>query len=764
MASDELRAYVDRLRATLTTLGVDAGPLTALADAALRIAELIDHPETATEAAWRTAATQWESARTAVLDGLRRATLGTLAEIPLLNELTDAASFATSGINADLDIGPVHIAVRTAVLYVDPPVIPGVDLPPVPIGPFALGAVEASLTPPSSGGGPSLPGGGSLVRLPPNAGGALERGWGGSISVPVPPVLVTASAILSVDGSDPSFLAVLGIQFIPPIQLSFGFALDRVGGIVGVNRGMDTDALRVAVRTGAAGDALLQVRPPDDPLAVAGTLDRIFPRRTATHIFGPSLRLTWLSLGPTGSMVSLDLAVVVQIPDGRVAILGVARIGIPSLPQVLNLRVDMLGLIDPVEKLVSIDASLVDSHVLGVFEIYGDAALRLSWGSEAYVVVSIGGFFPGFDPKPAKLPALRRVGMSQSVPGSGITLRVEGYFAVTANTVQLGGRIEAGIDVSVLAAHGFIETDAILQLRPFRFQARVAAGFSVSAGGFDFASVQLSGQISGPGPVVVQGSLSVSVFLFEVEFDQTFTLGSGPADALPVAEPILDVLAAEMAKKENLHAESTADRLVALTPRKPVPGKALVPPTGTLVVQQKILPLGIPISRLKGVPLAATAGARITGTGPDVRDSFAPGVFLTLNDAELVNRPPFDVLPAGKVLTPPQPALSTFPHADEERTLEQIVIDTRTGGKRTITASPPIDLLAAFAMVSAARSEPALSDRTPVVSAVAEQWTVMGVGQVHESATEAHEWARAIGTVAVPSADLAAAVPLAGVL
>ncbi|MFI8594426.1 DUF6603 domain-containing protein [Microbacterium sp. NPDC078428] len=764
MASDELRAYVDALRARLAALGVDPGPLGALATAAQTIADLIDHPETVTEAAWRAAVAQWESARAAVIDALRKATLGTLAQIPVLNELTDDAELVTNGINADLDIGPVHVAVRTAVLYVDPPAVPGVELPPVPIGPFALGAIEASLAPPNSGGGVSLPGGGSLVRLPGGTAGAAERGWGGSISVPVPPVLVTASALLAVDGSDPSFLAVLGIQFLPPIQLSFGFALDRVGGIVGVNRNMDTDALRVAVRTGAAGDVLLQVRPPDDPLAVAGTLDRIFPRRTAVHVIGPSMRLTWLSVGPSGSMVSLDLVMVVQIPDGRVAILGVARIGIPGLPGVLNLRIDMLGLVDPVEKLVSIDASLVDSHVLGIFEIYGDAALRLSWGSEAYVVVSIGGFFPGFDPKPAKLPALRRVGMAQSVPGSGITLRVEGYFAVTANTVQLGGRIEAGISVAVLDARGFIETDAILQLRPFRFQARIAAGFSVSAGGFDFASVQLSGQISGPGPIVVRGSLSVSVFLFELEFDQTFTLGAGPADALPVAEAVLDVLAAEVARKENLHAENTTDRLVVLAPRKPVPGKALVPPTGTLLVQQKVLPLGLPISRLKGVPLTGLVGARITGAGADVRDSFAPGVFLTLTDAELVNRPPFDLLPAGKVLSPAEPDLGTFPHADEKRVLEQIVIDTRTGVERKVPSSAFLDLSAAFAMVSAARSEPALSDRTTVLSAVAEKWTVLGAGQVHESATEAHQWARAMGTTAVPSADLLAPVVLVGVL
>lgn len=765
MPSEELRSYTGALRDRLGSLGVDVASLSALTAAAEQLGQLLDAgPGTVSEAAWRSAVAEWENARSAVLGHLGRATLGALTELPVVNDLIgDAGSLATNGINAELDVGPVHVAVRTAMLYLDPPIIPGVELPPVPIGPFQLGSVSATLTPPSSGGGSSLPGGGSLVRLP--GPGALERGWGGTLSVPVPPVLVTASAVFSVEGNDPSFLAVLGIQFLPPVQLSFGFALDRVGGILGVNRTLDTDNLTAAVRTGAAGDALFQVRPPEDPGAVAGTLDRLFPRRTGSHVFGPSLKLTWLSLGPAGSMVSLDLAVVVQVPDGRVAILGVSRIGIPGLPGVLNLRLDMLGLIDPVERLVTIDASLVDSHVLGIFEISGDAALRLSWGSQPYVVVSVGGFFPGFDPRPAKLPPLRRVGMSQSVPGIGIEMRVEGYFAVTANTIQLGGRIEVGINVSVLSARGFIEADAILQLRPFRFQARIAAGFSVSAGGFDFASVHLSGQIAGPGPLTVQGSLSISVFLFEISWDETFTIGSGPADALPVSRPLLDVLAEELGKHENLRAATTSDPLVVLRPRPPTPGKALVPPTGTLLVQQRIAPLGIPISRLQGVPLPGTRAAQIPGGGADVRDSFAPGVFLNLTDAELVNRPPFEFLPAGKVLTPPDPALDTFPQAAEERTIEQVVIDTRTGKLTSMSRNSPwLDHAFASSIIDAASAEPALSDRSPVLSATSEAWTALGSGQTYDSASTAHEWARAAHSQAVPSADLTAAVPLGGVL
>src|SRR5262249_45772043 len=158
------------------------------------------------------------------------------------------------------------------------------------------------------------------------------------------------------------------------------FSLDRVGGIVGINRRANTEALRAAEQTGTAGDVLFAIRPPASPLALVTAADRLFPFNRGTHLFGPSLKLAWLSFGPSGSPAGLDLAVIVELPTGKVGILGVGRVSIPGLPLLLDLRLDVLGIVDPVEQLASVDASLVDSHVLGIFEVYGDAAMRLSWG------------------------------------------------------------------------------------------------------------------------------------------------------------------------------------------------------------------------------------------------------------------------------------------------------------------------------------------------------------------------------------------------
>lgn len=765
MAGAEVTAFVDGLRARLSGLGAASSNLDILSDTAAEIALLLDQPaETVTEAAWGQAVAEFEQARSNLLQFLAKAVIGPLADFaPLRDSLADMETIARTGLRASFDLGPVHVTAGSAAFFAQPPKLTGgIDPPPLAIGPFELSGLEAKLPSPFGGGGAgSTGGGGALVRLMGPSG--EEKGWGGRLELPLPPVQVSASAILSFEGSSPSFLAVLGIQFTPPIQLSFGFSLDRVGGIVGVNRTIGVEKLRSAIRSGAAADTLFQARPPQNPLDFATTLDGLFPRLTGAHVLGPSFKLSWISFGAQGSLVSLDLAVIVEIPVGRVAILGMARMGIPNVPALVNFRIDLLGLIDPVEQLVSIDASLVDSHVLGIFEVYGDAAMRLSWGSQAYVVLSIGGFFPGFDPKPAKLPALRRVGMSQTVPGSGLTLRVEGYFAVTSNAIQLGGRIEASIDF-IIRAHGFIEADALVQFSPFYFQARVAAGFSVSVDDFSFGSVQLSGEISGPGPIVVHGSLSISVFLFEISWDQTFSLGSGPRDPVPVPASLLEILAKELNERQNLRTANASDAEVALSPRSPTDGFALVPPTGALQISQRIAPLTIPLDRVLGMPLVSKQGATISGTGADVLDGFAPGSFLKLSDSEILNRKPFEDLPAGRILTPEEPKLSDFPYVEETGTVRQIVIDMRSGTATAPAAGAMVDLGQLGAMIGAARSAPALSSNTPVLNAKRETWVEMGTGTEHPSATAALEFGRLNGTVTLPASDLDQPVALAGVI
>jgi hypothetical protein len=733
----EVRRYADLVQAAL-------GPVPGLADL-LAAADGLDSGA-ATAAEWQLKQQAWDTARTAIEDHLAAFLLDGLPELPGLRELAERVHWGDAeGLRGDVEIGPLKLAFASTALLIEPPATIGG--PPVVIGPFKPGSIGASIKPPFGDGG--LPGGGDIVRLPG------DGGFGGRLQLPLGPVCVEAAALLArlPDGT-PSFLAVLGFSFSPPIQLSFGFSLDRVGGIIGVNRRLNIEALTLAVRTGAGGNALFATKPPASAAGLAADLDRFFPAATGTHIVGPTLRLSWLSLGDAGSFVSLDLGVVLELPTGKVAVLGVARAAIPSLPELLQLRIDVLGVFDPSAQLVTIDGSLVDSHLLGIFTIYGDAGLRVSWGSQAYTVLSIGGFYPGFDPEPARLPALRRVGMSTSL-GGAITVRVEGYFAATSNTLQLGGRYEIEISLG-LEAHGFLQVDALVQFRPFHFEASCSAGFDVGVDGFSFGGVRLEGTISGPGPIVISGRLTIETFLFDISWHETFTLGSGPGDAVVARRSLLDIFQDELAKAENLHAEHDQDPDVVLKPRPAQKNVAAVPPTGSLRWTQRRAPMGLPIDRVDGQPLGDPQGVKMDGA--PVRERFSPGSFCNLSQSEALSRPPFDVLQAGVVLAPPAAAVA--PDHEDDRTVDLIVIRNRQ--RATAFPSAPFDLSAVADLVTAAGRPPALSVMGPLVVAHEQQWRVLGSPEDYDSATHAHQVARGAGA-ALAREDAMAPVALAGV-
>ena len=91
----------------------------------------------------------------------------------------------------------------------------------------------------------------------------------------------------------------------------------------------------------------------------------------------------------------------------------------------------MLGIIDFGEQMLSLDASLYDSRVT-IYSVYGDMALRLSWGEQPIFALSIGGLHPQFKPPP-NFPSLRRCTIEIGV-GNNPRLSCMSYFALTANS------------------------------------------------------------------------------------------------------------------------------------------------------------------------------------------------------------------------------------------------------------------------------------------------------------------------------------------
>lgn len=744
--------YAARIR---TVLGQVAGPQNAAAldqlDTAAQGVDLALAPGT-TAQQWTQALTAWRTAQSGLLPYLPEFLMAGLPKIPGLDLLAEAVSWdSPDGMSGKLPIGPLTLGVASSSSVVTPPVTE----PATVIGPERPDSLSARIAPPF--GAATAAGGGAIVRTG-------TESFGGLIQLPLGPLQIDASAVLQrlPDGTM-SFFAVMGAQFTPPLQLSFGFSLDRVGGVLGVNRTANIDALAAAVRTGATGDLLFAARPPTSPSALAATANSLFPARPGCFLIGPAAKLSWLSFGAEGSLLGADLGVIIEVPAGKVVLAGVARASIPRLTHLLNLRLDVLGVIDPAQRLVAIDASLVDSHVFGMLDVYGDAAMRVCWGAHPYAVLSIGGFYPGFDPEPAKLPALRRVGIALQQPLGIIDLRAEGYLAVTTNTVQLGGRFNVRIRAG-LEAQGFLQVDALVQFRPFAFAAACSAGFDVSVSDFTFGGVRLDGVLSGPAPLTLRGSLTIETFLFDLSWSETITISGGAPDTAPSVH-FDDVVKAELSDAHNLAAARTSDPDVVLEPRPGTTGRALAPPTGALRFEQRRFPFGVPIDRVDGRPLGGTRRADVTSAGTPVTSMFSPGSFLTLSQSEALTKPAFEQLVSGVVLAFAAKPGSAPDIVTDDRSVRQIVLYQGLEVS-DLTSLTRLLLADTVSIIAASQAPPALSSDTALIAAHTERWvSVPGDPPTpQDSATAAYRYSASwVGGYAVAETDLLDPVDLTGV-
>ena len=222
-----------------------------------------------------------------------------------------------------------------------------------------------------------------------------------------------------------------------------------------------------------------------------------------------------------------------------------------------------------------------------------------------------------------------------------IYLRAEGYLAVTSNTLQFGGLLEAGFDGGFFSADGHLALDAIFQFDPFEFDVRFSAGFHVNVLGKEFYGVECSGRITGPSPVVIRARISYKTpfFLPDINWSDTFTIGSG-APRLASTADLFEAMKKELVPA-NLRAEGGEDPHVTLKVKSALVGdKALVSPLGRLVWAQRLAPLDLSLERLQNVPLASPNGVTVSATGqlPDgPRERFNLGMYRNLSDAERLN-------------------------------------------------------------------------------------------------------------------------------
>jgi hypothetical protein len=444
-----------------------------------------------------------------------------------------------------------------------------------------------------------------------------------------------------------SFVLIIAAQ-IPPIQLGYGFTLNAVGGVAALNRRLDVAAVQAGIRQGGLQRILFPADPVRDANTIVAGIGAIFPIAMGRYVFGPTAVIGW----GTPTLITIELAIVVEVPAPvTVTLLGQLSVVLPTADApIVELHVDVIGVLDPGRRTIAVDASLHDSHVAG-FALSGDLALRVAYGDKPAFALAIGGFNPHFTPPPG-FPTLRRVTVALGADDNP-RVSLEGYHAITSNSRQFGAKAELYAAAGGFNVRGWLSFDALLTLFPLSFRFDFSVGMSLNRKSSRIAGVTVKGTLTGPDPFHVwgEGSLSLLFFDISVPFDATFGLDIGAPELAP-ADP-WPVLSAAIALLDNWAVEAVSTAAVSLVSTGP--GGQLLDPFGAATLRQKVLPLWRTLEMFGQYAISGPdsfAVARVSLDGrtahfAPVTDFFVPGDFEKLSATDQLSRDSFELMDAG---------------------------------------------------------------------------------------------------------------------
>ena len=638
-----------------------------------------------------------------------------------------------------LALGPLQVVVQDVGLRTD------LEFHPGNIGPANL---DIGFKPPTGAGvridSPFVTGGGFLFF-------DSDKGqYGGVLQLDVKGITVTAIGLITTrlpNGARGfSFIVIITAQGFNPIQLGLGFTLTKIGGLLAINRTCDQDFLREGLKNNTLKDLLFPTDPIGNAPQIFGTLTKAFPAQDGSYLFGPVVQICW----GTSSLLKMDLALILELGRRtRLLILGRVTAMLPSEQEdLIRLQMNALGVIDFDQGSISINAVLYDSRLVHKFPLTGSMAMRLNWGSSPVFALSVGGFHPAFKPPP-NFPTLARVSISFS-DTSDFKLRAEGYFAVTANTLQWGAKAELFSRSGGFSVEGHIGYDVLIQFDPFGFVADFSAGVQLKHGSTNLFKLQADGELSGPRPLHVKGKVTFEIFWcdFTISFNRTLISGEAPPPPAPIV--VMDRLQAALSDPRNWTGQlvESQRRLVSIADTG-ADGHIGLHPLSRLAVKQNVVPLELEIAKFgEAKPADANifmiSGFSVNGNSVHfdrVKDFFAPAQFLNLSDDEKLTAPSFEPMVAGVsagndtfIFTRNNDGVITDDIiSDDAIEFETIILDktnnTKSKSANTFTVSPTL-LINQIFFGAAARSDVRLtgtarfSTATIKNSLVKKGWTV----------------------------------------
>jgi Family of unknown function (DUF6603) len=498
-----------------------------------------------------------------------------------------------------------------------------------------------------------------------------------------------------------SFLIVVSAEF-QPIQLGFGFTLNGVGGLMGIHRTIAVDALQAGIRAGTATRFLFPEDPVRDAVQLISDLSTVFPPAQGRFIFGPMALIGWGS--PT--LIKATIGVILEVPEPiRLVILGQISTTLPSEDApIVELHLDILGVIDFGQKRMSIDASLHDSHV-AAFDFSGDMAMRLSWGPDPNFALAVGGFNPHFQP-PAGFPSLKRVTIALGA-GDNPRLSLKAYLAVTSNTRQIGALAEIYAEAGGFNVYGWLGFDALIIMSPLSFIVDIDGGIALRRGTSVLAGVTLHATLSGPSPWHAKGKACLSCFFFDicVPFDKTF--GEDNQVELPPTNP-QPLLVAAVADPRNWSGSLPFGVTQVVSIAAGSTADSFLNPAGALTLRQTVLPLNRTLTKFGATapagPNRYDLNTVVLGTDTvefdTYSDFFAAAEFEEMSDDVKLSRPSFERMGAGLIVG--GGAVDHGPAMGTAVSYETIYVDDRFNSRKGLRYFLALDVQLATAIQGAA--------------------------------------------------------------
>jgi hypothetical protein len=483
-------------------------------------------------------------------------------------------------------------------------------------------------------------------------------------------ITVKAIGVLTTElpGTDDGWALLLLLYAQFRWDLGWGFTMNGLGGVVGLHHAADLVALTDGLKGGIIDDLLFPENPVADAPRILPRLRTVFPIERDTFTVGPMLELGWgtptLIYLRVGLLFEIDHALGGADPSSLSKLIFLGQLLIQSPPKdlgappVVRFLLDILGWYDYDEDWAYFRARLRDSKIAG-FAVTGDLVYSSEGGDDPKLIVAVGGFHPSFVDVPRGVPAtMDRVGLGLKL--GPVKLEIKLYYAITPNAKHLGMNLELKAKLGPVSIEGTLGFDALADTETDRFVAQVRFGVALKYKDHSLCGVKVEMTLTGPGQWHAVGKGSFEILWWDVDFDFDERWGDDPAVSTGTF-PLREALAATLSATDNWTARLPPGLSPPVTVEIPATGLA-VHPLGELTFLQRTAPLGVEVrrvgaKRVAGGPVTFTAVGATLNDRPvastPVRDHFARGQFVDLDEERALTAPAFERFDAGLTIGRP---------------------------------------------------------------------------------------------------------------